>query len=159
MEIRDARLEDASSACQVVRRSISELCVADHGNDPTILKQWLNNRTPENFASWIAHPNSSVLVAVEHGTVLAVGSVTDAGEVTLNYVSPDARYRGISRALLGALETRAVKQGNVRCTLTSTETARQFYQANGYVESARLDGKFGTPASYTMSKLLATRNS
>jgi hypothetical protein len=57
MEIRDARLEDASSACQVVGRSISELCVADHGNDPAILKQWLNNKTPENLASWITHPD------------------------------------------------------------------------------------------------------
>jgi hypothetical protein len=75
MEIRDARLEDASSACQVVGRSISELCVADHGNDPAILKQWLNNKTPENLASWITHPDNSVLVAVEHGTILSVGSV------------------------------------------------------------------------------------
>ena len=33
---------DAQSACEVVRRSISELCAADHGNDPIILSQWLS---------------------------------------------------------------------------------------------------------------------
>jgi hypothetical protein len=131
MEIRDAQSEDAHSACEVVRRSISELCAADHGNDPIILSQWLKNKTPGNVAAWIAHPANSVLVAVEHGTILAVGAVTDSGEVTLNYVSPDARFRGVSRALLGALENRA----------------------------AGLDGKFGTSASYAMSKLLATKNS
>jgi len=159
MQIRDAQVEDAPHACEVLRRSISELCVADHGNDLTILTRWLNNKTPENVASWIARPDNSVLVAVEHGTILAIGSVTDAGEVTLNYVSPDARFRGISRALLSALETRAVERGNSRCTLTSTETARRFYQANGYVEDGRGEGKFGTPASYKMSKLLTPKNS
>jgi hypothetical protein len=48
MEIRDAmtETEDAPAACDVLRRSISELCVADHGNDPTILARWLSNKTP-----------------------------------------------------------------------------------------------------------------
>jgi hypothetical protein len=91
MEIRDAVAEDAPAACQVIRRSITELCVADHGNDPTILMRWLSSKTPDNVASWIARLDNSLLVALEHGTILAVGSVTDAGEITLNYVSPDAR--------------------------------------------------------------------
>jgi GNAT superfamily N-acetyltransferase len=152
MKIRDALAEDASAACQVLRRSISELCVADHKNDPTILTRWLSNKTPEIVASWIAHPKTSVLVAVEGSTILAVGSVTNEGEITLNYVSPDARFRGVSRALLCALEARAIQRGNVRCTLTSTETARRFYLANGYVEDGTVAGKFGTCASYPMSK-------
>ena len=70
-----------------------------------------------------------------------------------------SRFRGVSRALLTALENRAAERGNVRCTLTGTETARRFYQANGYVEDGRLDGKFGTSASYAMWKLLATKDS
>ena len=146
--------EDARAACEVIRRSISELCVADHANDPAILMRWLSNKTPEIVASWMARPDNSLLVAVEHGTILAVGSVTDAGEITLNYVSPDARFRGISRALLGALEARALERGNVRCTLTSTETARRFYTSNGYVEDKSLPGKFGTSGSYAMSKAI-----
>jgi GNAT superfamily N-acetyltransferase len=154
MDIRDSVAEDAPAACQVLRRSISELCVADHGNDPRILTRWLSNKTPEIVASWITRPDNSLLIAVERGTVLAVGSVTNAGEVTLNYVSPDARFRGVSRALLGALEARAIERGNVRCRLTSTETARRFYLANGYVEDGFLAGKFGTCASYPMSKPL-----
>ena len=155
MEIRDAVAGDAPAACQVLRRSIVELCVADHGNDPTILGHWLSNKTPEIVASWIASPDNSMLVAVERGTILAVGSVTNAGRINLNYVSPDARFRGVSRALLGGLEARALERGNVRCTLTSTETARRFYHANGYVDDGPLVGKFGTSASYPMSKLLA----
>src|ERR1019366_951048 len=90
-------------ACQVMRRSIAELCVADHRNDPAITERWLSNKTPEIFKSWI-RPDNSVLVAVEDNRIFAVGCVTDAGEITLNYVSPDARFRGVSGALLAALE-------------------------------------------------------
>jgi hypothetical protein len=76
MEIRDATVEDAAAACLVMRRSIAELCVADHGNDKAMLTRWLGNKTPEVFVSWIAQPGNSVLVAIEDGNMLAVGSVT-----------------------------------------------------------------------------------
>jgi GNAT superfamily N-acetyltransferase len=154
MEIRAATLEDAAAACQVIRRSIAELCVADHRNDTAILTRWLGNKTPEVFASWVRRPDNSLFVAVEANRILAVGSVTDAGEINLNYVSPDARFRGVSRALLGALEARAAERGNTRCALTSTETARRFYQANGYVEVGPPVGVFGTSSGYPMSKIL-----
>jgi len=152
MEIRDALNEDAPAVCEVLRRSISELCVADHRNDPTILKQWLNNKTPEMVASWITQPGNSLLVAVEDGKILGVGAVTDVGEITLNYVSPDARFRGVSRALLGALEARAEERGNAQCTLTSTETAHRFYHTAGYIEYGLPAGKLGTRPGYPMSK-------
>jgi GNAT superfamily N-acetyltransferase len=144
MEIRAATLEDASEACHVMRRSIAELCVADHRNDEAILTRWLGNKTPENFAAWIAQSDNSLLLATDGDNILAVGSVTDAGEITLNYVSPDWRFRGVSRALLGALEARALERGNTRCTLTSTETARRFYLANGYVVDGLPVNNFGT---------------
>jgi GNAT superfamily N-acetyltransferase len=159
MEIRDAVAEDAEAACQVLRRSIAELCLADHRNDPAILERWLGNKTPEIFMSWIEQSDNSLLVCVEDGSILAVGSVTDAGKITLNYVSPDARFRGVSRALLGALEARAAERGNIRCTLTSTETACRFYQANGYVQDGLPVGDFGTSSGYPMSKVLKLQNS
>ncbi|MEA2733502.1 MAG: hypothetical protein QOF70_7977 [Acetobacteraceae bacterium] len=157
MDIRDGRDEDAPAACQVLRRSIAELCIADHQNDPAILARWLSNKTPEIFRSWITQPNNSLLVAAEGDDILAVGSVTDEGRITLNYVSPDVRFRGVSRTLLGALEARALQRGNVRCTLTSTETARRFYHANGYVEDGSPVGEFGTSSGYPMSKALTPK--
>jgi hypothetical protein len=61
MHIRDAVPEDADTACAVIRRSIIELCIADHRNDPVILGRWLANKTPENVASWMAKPGNSFL--------------------------------------------------------------------------------------------------
>jgi GNAT superfamily N-acetyltransferase len=152
MEIRGARPEDAVAACDVLRQSISQLCVADHRNDPAILDAWLSNKKPEIVAAWANAPGNTLLVAVEGEAILAVGSVTDAGEITLNYVAPAARFRGVSRALLRALEARAVERGNARCTLTSTETAHRFYQSAGYVDDGVPKRKFGTASSYPMSK-------
>ena len=152
MEIRPATAEDAPAACLVMRRSIAELCVADHHNDETILKRWLGNKTPEIFISWLTQPDNSLLVAADGSDILGVGAVTDAGEITLNYVSPDARFRGVSRAMLVALEARAAARGNTRCRLNCTETARRFYLANGYIEDGSPAGHFGTSSGYPMSR-------
>jgi GNAT superfamily N-acetyltransferase len=159
VEIRDATPQDAEAACDVLRRSISQLCAADHRNDPTILGRWLNNKKPDIVAGWAKQPGNSLLVVVEGDAVIGVGSVTDAGEITLNYVAPDSRFRGVSRALLVALEARAAERGSTSCTLTSTETAHRFYQSNGYSDDGKPVGNFGTSSGYPMSKRLPDRDS
>jgi GNAT superfamily N-acetyltransferase len=95
-----------------------------------------------------------LLVATEDSDILGVGCVNDTGKITLNYVSPDARFRGVSSALLEALERRAMARGYRRCTLKSTETARHFYLSRGYSEDGPADGKFGMTSGYPMSKPL-----
>ena len=145
MQIREARPDDAAAACEIVRRSIATLCVADHNNDPSILAGWLANKTPEHVRSWIANPDNVILVATEGKCVLAVGAVTRRGEIILNYVAPEARFRGVSKSLLRGLETRAVSLGNEVCTLISTLTARDFYVSAGYRldDAAAVDGHTG----------------
>jgi GNAT superfamily N-acetyltransferase len=152
--IRDAKDEDAVQGCEVLRRSIAEQCVDDHKGDPAILGKWLGNKTPDIFRAWIAQPGNNLLVAIDCERVVAVGSVADDGQITLNYVSPDARFRGISKSLLAALEYRAASRGCVSCTLNSTETARRFYLAQGYTEVGKPSGHLSTSLGYPMSKSL-----
>src|SRR4028119_447803 len=134
MEIRVARTEDAQQACMVLRRSIQELCHADHNGDAARLADWLFNKTRENMAAWIRNPQSHVFVATEGGTILGVAAMIRTGKITLHYVSPDARFRGISKARIDRLEAQARELGLDRCTLNSTETARKFYLSLGYQE-------------------------
>ena len=154
MQIRKASVDDAVEACQVVRRSIAELCHADHQDDPIVLKKWLNNNTSDNMRSWIADPNSYVVVATEGAAIIGVGAITSSGEITLNYVSPDARFRGVSKAILNQLEARALELGNNTCALTSTETARRFYLSAGYVQFGPPEPSIGKGSSYRMVKQL-----
>src|SRR5689334_18572527 len=106
MIIRDATPADAPEACAVLIDSITQLCTADHRNDPDILRRWLANKTPENVASWAEAQGRSLLVAIDQGVIVAVGGVTHEGEITVNYVAPAARFRGVSSAMIAALEQR-----------------------------------------------------
>ena len=141
--VRDATPADAVAAGDVMRASITELCAADHHNDPQILSRWLANKTPEVFAAWLADPGASLLVAAEGESILAVDSVRNDGEITLNYVAPNARFRGVSSALLKALEKQAAERGNSRCKLVSTVAAHRFYLARGYADPGAPERRFG----------------
>ncbi|CAN5209584.1 hypothetical protein BH10PSE11_BH10PSE11_15960 [soil metagenome] len=154
MHIRPAVLSDALKACDTMRRSIAELCVADHGNDKAILGRWLANKTPEVFASWLKDAGSTVLVADCGGLIAAVGAVNDDGEITCNYVSPDFRFQGVSKMMLAGLEAVSLRDGNAGATLFSTKTAHGFYRAAGYRDGGSPFFKFGTE-SYPMFKRLA----
>lgn len=132
MQISLAKTEDAEEICAVLRNSIIELCAADHRGEVALLKGWLANKTPGNVRDWIADGNARFLVAVDQGRVCGAAAANRQGGVTLNYVSPHAQYRGVSKALLGALETWLRGIGVTRVTLTTTKTAYRFYLGRGY---------------------------
>ena len=152
MLVRAAQHADAAAACQVLRRSITELCHADHGGDSAILEKWLANKTPESVAGWIADADNRVFVAERQGEILGVAAINVRGEILLNYVSPDARLRGVSKVLLQQMEATARELGNATCTLTSTATARRFYLSAGYVER-----EVPRPGAGVMVKRLANK--
>ncbi len=131
--IRPAAAADADAACALVRESIVVLCKADHMDDKLTLEGWLANKTSKNFAYWFTAPGSNGYIAERGGVVIGVGAVRDDGEVTLNYVAPAARFQGVSKALLALMEETAKKNLAERMSLTTTETARRFYLARGYV--------------------------
>ena len=133
MDVRLATSKDAEAACKVLRRSITELCWPDHHGDQVAIDLWLSNKTPENVAAWIEAADNIVLVAIDDQDLLGIGAMTCIGRVTLNYVHPDRRFRGVSKALLAHLEREATKLGLRELTLQSTKTAEQFYRAAGFV--------------------------
>jgi GNAT superfamily N-acetyltransferase len=132
MIVRTALPADAGEACGVIRRSIEELCLADHRGDAEVLQGWLANKTPETVLSWIEAADQRVLVAVEAEAILGVGAAAARGEITLNYISPHARFRGASKAVMLALEDYLRGKGNQIARLTSMITALRFYRALGY---------------------------
>jgi len=153
LAIRPAELRDAAAACAVLRRSITELCTADHHGDPAILERWLANKTSETVRGWIVACGHTLLVAERAGAVIAVGGTTDAGEITLNYVDPIARFQGAGTAMLAALEDRLREQGVSRSRLSSTATAHGFYRNRGYVDVDR-SVAFASLTTYHMAKQL-----
>jgi GNAT superfamily N-acetyltransferase len=152
MRVRDACGQDAEAACAVIRRSIIELCILDHQGDLGTLAQWLANKTPARMRQWIG--THHVLVFEDEGAILGVAAMSASGNILLNYVSPDARFRGVSKALIRAVEARAAGFGLSIVTLESTSTAIGFYQAAGYVDSGPPTRGFGVTMCHPMQKNL-----
>lgn len=136
-----------------MRRSIAELCIADHRHDPQILTKWLANKNPQAFISWI-ESGSHLHVAEQDARLVAVGAMKNSGEITLNYVSPDARFHGVSKAMMAALENEARRFGLGECFLTSTDTAHAFYLALGYRDDGSEISVFTSRPAHRMRKRL-----
>ncbi len=153
MKIRIAEEKDAEAACRVLRQSIETLCVADHEHDVQILNRWLANKTPDNVKSWIETPDVTVMVAEHDGDIVGVGGVSANGDILLNYVSPRARFQGVSKAVLAAMEEYLRQQGHDRCRLVSSRTAHRFYQAAGYRDAGEAQIR-GNRSSQPMVKTL-----
>jgi hypothetical protein len=132
LNLRLAQPSDAEPACALVRRSIIELCKLDHGNDPLMLEGWLCNKTPENMQVWITTPGTTCFIAEVGGAMAGVGVVMDHGEVLLAYVAPELRFAGVTKALLARMEVHAKAQHADRMSLTTTDTAYEFFLAQGY---------------------------
>jgi GNAT superfamily N-acetyltransferase len=151
---RPARPDEAAAACTVLRRSIEDLCKADHRDDPLVLDAWLANKTPEHVAAWIADNPTGVLVGVGPDGIVSVGSVTAEGDIRLNYVAPWARFRGVSKGLLRAMEDHAASLGATVCTLTSTITAHDFYRSCGYVDTGPPVQSFAGTHAFPMRRVI-----
>lgn len=131
-KIREAMDVDAAEAVNTLRRSITDLCVADHQNDPVEIESWLNNKTVETRRQWIARDDSMVLVAERDKKIIGVRMADLSGAILLNYVHPDARFGGVSKAILSGFESALRARGIRRCRLESTVTARSFYESCGF---------------------------
>ena len=83
-------------------------------------------------------PSGTFLVAYEHDQAIACGGLKTVGsgvaEVKRMYVVPEARGRGVARALLVALEGRARSMGFATVRLDCERHNWPIYRAAGYVE-------------------------
>jgi GNAT superfamily N-acetyltransferase len=152
MQVRPAQIADADEAVDVVRRSIQDLCALDHKGDPATLSLWLANKTTDNMRRWIG--TNTVLVAVDGERIAGVASVRADGHVLLNYVAPEARFKGASRSLIHAIEAWAAQRGLTSLTLDSTATALRFYEANGWTMTGPPQPGFGVTTRHPMLKAL-----
>lgn len=133
IQIRPAKESDAPDACSVIRNSILECCADDHHGDAQLLEGWLRNKTPEFVRRFILEPNAFSVVACVDEETVGFGSALETGELTLCYVAPSVRFKGVGKALLAALEDNAARAGVEALCLESTRTARAFYFRNGFV--------------------------
>ena len=154
MQVRPAQIADADHAIDVVRRSIQELCGLDHRGDPATLSMWLSNKTADNMRQWIAAHTVLVAVAeeVEGERITGVAAVRADGEVFLNFVAPEARFQGVSKCLMQAIEVWASRCDIKWLTLESSATALRFYLSTGWAMTGPPQPGFGVTTRNPMRK-------
>ena len=157
--VRPAKEEDAAAAIDVVRRSIQQLCIADHREDRDTLARWLANKTPENFLDWIANPDNFCVVSESADCISGVGLLHRSGEIRLFYLAPGSQRQGIGRTIHDELEAAAERWGLIALHLDSTALARPFYEALGYDARGPSAIRFGVLQCFPYEKRLQPSNS
>lgn len=132
MIIRAATLDDAAAMAELRQASIRQLCGADHHDDPAAIADWVGG--PDKFVRLLQRSETTLIVAEIDGALAGLAGFSGDG-VTLNYVHPQFRFRGVSKALMQEVEARLAAAGVMVGRLDSTVTALPFYRAIGWVET------------------------
>jgi GNAT superfamily N-acetyltransferase len=156
--VREALAGDAETVIEVVHQSITRSCTADHRNDPYTLGKWLENKTPQQFVSWLSNSNNFCVVAHLDERLSGVGLLHRGGEVRLFFVAPDAQQQGVGKAIHTLLEEKAAQWELRVMHLQSTALARQFYEGLGYRSSGAAVLRFGLLQCYPYEKMLLQPN-
>jgi len=144
IEVREAEPSEFAEAGRVTADAYREFT---RGDDPSDWSEYL-----ERIADVEARADrTTILVAVEDGRIL--GSLTlelegrvredhehealapDEAHVRMLGVDPGARRRGIARALMVEVESRALAAGKTRITLHTTQrmrAAQRLYEGSGF---------------------------
>lgn len=131
LTVRRATVFDVFDMSRILTRSITELCGADHGNDPEVIARWTEHKTPEGIRDWF-QGSHELWLALLQGQPAGVGAISPDGEVSVLYVIPDAIGQGVGATLLTRLEGALQEAGHEIGWLESTVTARDFYKKMGW---------------------------
>jgi len=153
IDIRQATPDDATAACTLLRQSIEQGCVADHGQRPEVLQAWLGNKTPQTVLTWFSSPSNYAIVAERAGKLLGMALLTPAGKLALCYVQPDTLRSGIGSALLAAVESQARTLNISKLHMHSPASASAFFERNGYVNAGKDKACFGLECDFLWKHL------
>jgi GNAT superfamily N-acetyltransferase len=140
--IRAATLADAKAMADLREASIRALCSADHHDDTGAVEAWIG--PVDKFVHLLQRPEA-VLIVAEVDAALAGLAGFSGDSVTLNYVHPHFRFRGVSKALMREVEARLFAAGVTVGRLNSTVTALPFYRSIGWVETGAGSPDQGIP--------------
>jgi ribosomal-protein-alanine N-acetyltransferase len=117
----------------------------------------------EELVKFIAQPNSKTWVAVEHdriiGFLVAERQPRRVGHIITIDVLEAWRRRGVGKALMGAAEDWAGRQGLLKVYLETAEdnvTAQRFYESRGYRKVDVVEHYYSNgSAAWVMAKRIA----
>lgn len=133
-KVRVAKNNDSTQVCNVLRRSILEVCAPVY-NNKSVIDEWLQNKTEDNISQWIQSESTySVVCTDENNTIVGFGLTTLTGKILLIYLVPEALYKGNGKMMLEQMEKRLFKEGVDEIHTVSSIMAKAFYERNGFIQ-------------------------
>lgn len=126
MIIRPFKAEFAEACCDVINASVTAM----PGLSNAARFHIISKNVPADLSADLLTGYS--LVVELHGQIVAVGSLSDDGEIRRVYVSPDMQGQGVGHSIMERLEIAARMRGLKQVHIASTPSAVNFYQSIGY---------------------------
>jgi putative acetyltransferase len=148
--ITEATIADAPAMSALMRRTVRASNAGDYSRD--VVAHLLDELSPDNVGQRMEGRN--VFVTCEDGAIIGTASFgIAAGKLHSMFVEPTRQKSGIGRALVAHLERHARSKGYKEIVVSSSLTARAFYEKLGYV-SLNYEDKPGA-ATWFMKKGIA----
>ncbi len=134
--VRDAVVKDAEAIVQAHYSAVHQIASKDYPVE--ILNEWSPSNLSERIAKFerLIEGNSEgeiIVVAELDGKVVGFGSIVpDKKELRAVYVSAAAGAKGVGKAILEHLESKAKELNVPELNLDSSVTAEHFYARHGY---------------------------
>lgn len=143
VQIRKFEKNDVSNVVKMIRRNLREVNAKDYPGKINSLVRFYNEEYIEDVAL-----SSNVYVAEECGKIIGMASVASWGmessRIRALFVCPDCHGKGIGKMLIDKIKKDRINERAKKITVTSSITARHFYEKMGfkYNERRKFDGMF-----------------
>ncbi len=139
VEIRDFSPDDAAAVCELFVKVNRLLAPPDmRGAFETYIVRSLTEEI-DRIPDYYSERNGGFWVAVDGRTIVGMFGLEPSGDAAMElrrmYVDPDARRRGIARAMLAFAERECLRYKRPRLDLSTSELQREalaFYRGAGY---------------------------
>ena len=128
MYVRKFRVSDAVKVARLHRNTIRYVNSKDY--PPKQIKVWAGRTSAKRFRD-----SMNIFyrfVAIDNGKIVGYGDFTLKGELAGLYIHKDYQGKGVGYLLLKKIEESARQKGLEKLFLSSTITAKNFYQKHGY---------------------------
>jgi GNAT superfamily N-acetyltransferase len=137
MKIRLFKDNDAEPLAGVISKSLREVNSKDYPSEA--IQEKIDEYSPSNIRR--LSETKQILVAVDQDQPVGV-AMLKGDAISGVFVLPERTRQGIGRSLMAAVEQKAREAGCESVHLSSSVTARSFYETIGYQNISKEDSSF-----------------